>query len=60
MAVKIVAALLGFISGVLVYPWFNQYVIALFAFFGAVAVAVIVYLIACNVISSLIGESRSL
>ncbi len=60
MAVKIVAAILGFIAAVLVYPWFNTYVIALIAFIGAVAVGIIVYLLAVNVISGLLGESRRL
>ena len=58
MVVKIVAAILGFIAGVLVYPWFNQYVLALIAFLGAVAVAIIVYIVAENVIRGLIGDSR--
>ena len=60
MAVKVVAAILGFIAGVLVYPWFNQYVLALIAFLGAIAVGLIVYVVAENVIRGLIGDSRRL
>lgn len=60
MAIKIVAAILGFIAAVLVYPWFNTYVIALVALIGAIAVGIIVYLLAVNVISGLLGESRRL
>lgn len=60
MAIKIVAAILGFIAAVLVYPFFNTYVIALIAFVGAVAVGIIAYLLAVNIIAGLLNDSRKL
>lgn len=48
LAVKVVAAILGFIAGVLIYPWFNAYVISLIALLGAIAVGVIVYVLVCR------------
>lgn len=60
MAIKVVSAILGFIAAVLVYPWFNQYVFALIAFLGAIAVGIIVYVVATNVIAGLVNDSRRL
>lgn len=56
-AVKIVAALLGFIAGVLVYPFFDRYVVEVLAFVGAVAVGIVTYLIATNLLGEAVGRS---
>lgn len=60
MIVKILSAILGLIAGLLVYPWFDQYVLAIIAFLGAICVGVVVYLVCVNVINGIIGESRKL
>lgn len=53
MAQKIVAAILGFIAGVLIYPWFDLYVLALIAFIGAIAVGILVYMLVLRAFAEL-------
>lgn len=45
MAIKIVALILGFIGGVLSYPYYDKYVYELVALAGAIATGVLVYLL---------------
>lgn len=53
MAVKIVAALIGFIAGVMSYPWLDKYLLALVAFVGAIAVGIVVYMLLVNLLADL-------
>lgn len=53
MAVKIISALLGFIAGIIAYPYLDRYLLGIIAFMGAVAVAVVVYMILVNALSDL-------
>ena len=43
VAVKIIAAIIGFIAGVAVYPYFDNYVLGIIAFVGSVAVGLLTY-----------------
>jgi hypothetical protein len=58
MAIKIVAALIGFIAGVLSYPYYDRYVLALIAFIGAIATGVVVYALAEAALVRLFSEVR--
>lgn len=53
MAVKIVAVLLGFVAAVASFPWLNEYMFAVIALIGAIAVGVVVYLVVLNLLSDL-------
>lgn len=53
MAVKLISALLGVIAGIIAYPWLNQYLLAVIAFLGAIALGVVVYMILVNALSDL-------
>lgn len=53
MVIKIVGILLGFVAGVASYPWLNQYMFALIAAIGAVAIGIVVYLIVVNILKDL-------
>lgn len=55
MAIKIVALVLGFISAVASYPWLNEYLLAIFAVIGAIAIGVVVYGVVINLLS---GHAR--
>lgn len=55
MAVTIVALIAGFIAGVVSYPYLDVYLLGLFAFIGAVAVGIIVYLIVLRLLAELVN-----
>lgn len=58
MAVKIVALIIGFIAGVLSYPYYDEYVYALVALAGAIATGVVVYLLIEAGLNRLLREVR--
>jgi ABC-type Fe3+-siderophore transport system permease subunit len=52
LAKTVIAAVLGLIAGILVFPWANAYVIALLAFVFAIAVGALVYFVVRSLLSS--------
>lgn len=56
MAVKLVAALLGFITAVWSYSWWNAWLLAPIAVVAAIATGIVVYLIIVALLSDLIGR----
>lgn len=56
MAIKIVALILGFIAGVVSYPYYDQYILALLALIGAIATGIVVYLLVEAVLVRLFSE----
>lgn len=57
MIIKIVAAALGFIAGVLSYPELDKYMLAIFAVIVAICVGIIVYILVAKFLVSLLNSN---
>lgn len=49
LAVRILGAVLGFITAIISYPWFDDYVVAPIALIASIALGVVVYGLTCAV-----------
>jgi formate-dependent nitrite reductase membrane component NrfD len=49
LAVKIVGAVLGFITAVVSYGFYDDYILAILALIGAIATGVVVYGLVCAI-----------
>lgn len=56
MAIQIVGVILGFIAGLVSYPYYDQYVFALVALIGALATWVVGYLLVVAILKRLLKE----
>lgn len=58
IAIKIVSAILGIISGVWAFHALNPYIFAVLAFLGGIAVGIIVYYVVERLLSELLSGTR--